>query len=191
MSSINAPFGLRASWHMSGRMYHEAGTIASGYAVNIFEGSPVGYIADGSIAMSPAGGTGITGAVGAFAGVEYQTVATGPRVVSNMWPASLAAVNIVSWFNADPNIRYDIQASGSVAQTAIGAQFDWSTNDTNAGNTTTGLSSVTLNIASGAANAGLRVMGITPGADNVFGDAFTVVSVLLSEHQFVAAVAQI
>lgn len=191
MSSTAAPFGLRASWHPSGQIRPENGTIASGYAVNIFKGSPIGYVADGSIAMAPAGGTGLTGAVGAFHGVEYNPTATAPRVVSNMWPASQAATAIVAWFNSDPLIRYEVQGSGSIAQTAMGAQFDWSTNDTNAGNTVTGLSSVSLNIASGAANAGLRVVGITPAPDNVFGDAFTIVQVNLSEHQFVATIAQI
>lgn len=191
MSSVNAPFGLRPSYHPSGVIRPVAATITTGYASNIYLGSPVGYIADGSIALAAAGGTGVAGACGAFQGVEYQTTAVGPRVVSNMWPASIAAVNIVAYLTVDPAILYEIQANGSVAQTAMGAQFDWSTNDTNAGNTTTGISNVTLNTASGAANAGLQVMGINKGPDNDWGDTFTVVVVRLSEHQFVATVAQI
>lgn len=188
---LSAPFGLRPSFHPSGLIRPVAGTITTGLATNVFMGSPVGYIADGSIALSPAGGTGITGAIGAFQGVEYQTTAVGPRVVANMWPANLAAVNIVAYFTADPNIIYDIQASATLTQASIGAQFDWTANNTASGNTVTGLSTVMLDAASGAANAGLRVVGLTPGPDNAWGDPFPVVQVQLSEHQFVATIAQI
>lgn len=187
----SAPFGLKPSFHPSGTIRSVAGTITTGYASNIFMNSPIGIIADGSIALAAAGGTGITGACGVFQGVEYQMTATGPRIVSNMWPASMAATQIVAYYTLDPNIVYEVQASATLAQSAIGAQYDWSTNDTNAGNTITGLSSVTLNAASGAANAGLRVIGLTPGPDNAWGDPFPVVQVQLSEHQFVATIAQI
>ena len=187
----SAPFGLRPAFHPSGTIRPVAGTITTGYNANIFMNAPVGIIADGSIALSPAGGTGITGACGAFQGVEYQTTAVGPRVVANMWPANIAATAIVAYFTQDPNIVYEIQCSGTLTQASIGAQFDWSVNDTNAGNNVTGLSNVALNVGSGAANAGLRVIGLTPGPDNIWGDPFPVVQVQLSEHQFVATIAQI
>lgn len=189
--NVSAPFGLRPSFHPSGLIRPVAATIASGYASNIFSGAPVGYLADGSIALSPAGGTGATGAVGIFQGVEYNPTATGPRVVTNMWPASTAAVNIQAFITTDQQIIYDIQASATLSQAAIGQQYDWGTNDTTAGNTVTGLSNVTLNAASAAANAGLRVVGLTPGPDNAWGDLFPVVQVQFSEHQFVATIASI
>lgn len=191
MSSINAPFGLRPAFHPSGTIRPVAGTITTGYASNIFMNSPVGIIADGSIALAAAGGVAVAGACGAFQGVEYNPTATGPRVVSNMWPASTAAVNIVAYFTQDPYITYEIQANATLTQAAIGAQYDWSANNTNSGNTVTGLSNVTLDVASAAANAGLRVVGLTPGPDNAWGDAFPIVQVQLSEHQFVATVAAI
>jgi hypothetical protein len=54
-----------------------------------------------------------------------------------------------------------------------------------AGNTVTGLSSVSLATASlGNAAATLRVVGINPAADNVVGDAFTIVQVQIAEHAF-------
>lgn len=191
MSSINAPFGLRPAFHPSGTIRPVAGTIATGYASNIFMNAPVGIVAGGSIELAAAGGTGVAGACGAFQGVEYNPTATGPRVVSNMWPASTAAVNIVAYFTQDPYITYEIQANATLTQAAIGEQFDWSANNTNSGNTVTGLSNVTLNVASTAANAGLRVVGLTPGPDNAWGDAFPIVQVQLSEHQFVATIAAI
>ncbi len=187
----SAPFGLRPAFHPSGTIRPVAGTITTGYNANIFMNSPVGIIADGSIALAAAGGTGITGACGVFQGVEYNPTATGPRVVSNMWPASTAAVNIVAYFTQDPYITYEIQADATLTQAAIGQQFDWTTNNTNSGNTVTGLSSVMLATATSAANAGLRVIGLTPGPDNAWGDLFPVVQVQLSEHQFVATIAAI
>ena len=184
------PFGLRPAFHPSGYIRPVAGTITSGYASNIFLGAPVGYIADGSIALSAAGGTGITGAVGAFQGVEY-TEQLGRRVVSNFWPASTVATEIVAYFTNDPNIVYEIQADDTLTQAAIGSQYDWTTNGTTDGNTTTGISTVGLDVSTTAANAGLRVVGLTPGPDNAWGDPFPVVQVQLSEHQFVATIAAI
>lgn len=192
MSAVAAPFGLRPSQHPSGSIRPTFGTIASGYNANIFQGAPVGYIADGSIALSPAGGTGITGAVGAFQGVEYNPPATqGGRRYSNMWPANQVATEIVAYFTEDPTTVYQIQANATLTQAAIGEQFDWSANTTASGNTTTGLSSVSLDVASTAANAGLRVKNLTPGPDNAWGDAFPVLDVQLAEHQFVATIAAI
>jgi hypothetical protein len=190
MSSVNAPFGLRPSFHPSGTIRPTAGTITTGYASNIYMGSPVGFIADGSIALAAAGGTAVAGACGCFQGCEY-TPSNGRRTVSNIWPASTVATEIVAYFTLDPTIVYDIQGNAAIAQTAIGQQFDWSTNGSANGNLITGFSSVTLDTASSAANAGLRVIGLTPGPDNAWGDAFTIVQVQLSEHQFVATIAAI
>lgn len=185
----SAPFGLRPAFHPSGTIRPVAGTIATGYNANIFMNSPIGIIADGSIALAAAGGTGVTGACGVFQGCEYNPTATGPRVVSNMWPANTAATQIVAYFTQDPYITYEIQANATLAQSAIGAQYDWSANTTSSGDTVTGLSNVTLNVASASASAGLRVIGLTPGPDNAWGDPFPVVQVQLSEHQFVSNVA--
>lgn len=190
MSAVAGPFGLRPSYHPSGTIRPTSSSIASGYNTNIFQGSPVGYIATGFIAMAAAGGTGVTGAVGAFQGVEY-TPSTGRRVYSNTWPANQVATEIVAYLTEDPYIVYQIQANATLTRAAVGQQYDWSTNDTTAGNTTTGISTVSLDVASAAANAGLRVLGLTPGPDNDFGDAFPIMDVQLSEHQFVATIASI
>jgi predicted aconitase len=42
-------------------------------------------------------------------------------------------------------------------------------------------------VASGGV-AQLRVIGITPGPDNAWGDAYTIVQVQISEHQDVATI---
>lgn len=190
MSAIAAPFGLRPSYHPSGTIRPVVSTIASAYNTNIFQGSPVGYVAAGGIAMAAAGGTAVAGASGAFQGVEY-TPTNGRRVYSNTWPANQVATEIVAYLTEDPLIVYQIQANATLTRAAVGEQFDWSTNGSANGNTVTGLSTVSLDVASTAANAGLRVLGLTPGPDNDWGDAFPIVDVQLSEHQFVATIAAI
>ncbi len=187
MSTVSAPFGLRPAFHFAGGQIHnDAATIASAYASNIFMGSPVGYIADGTIALAAAAGTLATGAAGAFQGVEYTPTATGRRTVGNMWPASTAASDIVAYLTTDPWIVYAIQANATLTRAAIGGCYDWSANTTASGDTTTGISSVMLDVASAANPAGLQVVGLTVSALNDWGDAFPIVNVLLNEAQFKA-----
>ncbi len=184
MTGTAAPFGLRPSFHQSGTIRSNAGTITTGYAANVYMNSPVAITADGSLILAAAGAR----AQGAFQGVEYQLTAPGPRVVSNTWPASIAAVQIVAYFTKDPWITYEIQGDASIAQTNRGNQADWTANVTGSGNTTTGLSNVALatGTLTAAASAGLRIIDVAPGPDNAWGDSFTIVQVQISEHQDVA-----
>lgn len=180
MSATAAPFGLRPVYHPSGSIRPVAATIASGLATNIFQYSPVQYVAaSGAIALAAAGAR----AVGCFMGVEF-TPADGRRRYSNTWPANQVATEIVAYITQDPFIIYEIQGNGPVAQDDIGECQDWTTNDTNAGNTTTGLSTVALTTPTAAAIAGLQVVGLAPYVDNAWGDAFTIVQVQIAEHQF-------
>jgi hypothetical protein len=193
MSSTSAPFGLRPAFHPSGldRAQALANGIVSGYASAILKGQPVQY---GTTANSGTIGTILpattSGAIaGAFAGVEW-TDTTGRRRVSNYWPASTAYLtgSCVAYFYNDNNIVYEIQADGPMAQTTIGNEFPFS--NITAGSTTTGLSQCTLN-ASGAVGNGvqgqLRVVDLSQNVDNAWGDAFTVVRVVVSQSQFFGA----
>lgn len=194
MSSSNAPFGLRPAFHPSGldRAQALAGGITSGYASNIFKGQPVSY---GVAANSGTNGTiqpTTTGSawVGAFAGVQW-TDTTGRARVSNYWPANTAytAGTCVAYFYNDSNIVYEIQASGSMAQTSIGGEYNFSS-DIASGSTTTGLSSCTLNASSAVANGAqgqMRVVDLAPYVDNAWGDAYTIVRVVCANSQFFGA----
>lgn len=184
MSSIASPFGLKPTAHPSGTLRSPViGTIASGLASNIFQFSPVAFDAGGFIIPAVAGAR----SIGTFLGVEF-TGTDGRRRVANTWVTGTVGTDIVAYFSEDPLTIYQIQADGPIAQLQIGQQFDWTAL---AGNGTTGLSSVALATASAAANAGLRVIGIPPAPDNVVGDAFTIVQVQISEHQFVADIASV
>jgi len=191
MSATSAPFGLRPSYFPTGLERAQALTngITSGYSSNILKGQPVVY---GTTANGGTLGTIIpalvTGTVtGSFQGVEF-TDTTGRRRVSNYWPASTTATNIVAYFYNDLNIVYEIQADGSMAQTTIGNEYFF-TNIT-AGSTTTGLSQATLGSATAAGNGSqgqMRVVDLAPYADNAWGDAYTIVRVQLVNTQFYGA----
>jgi len=186
MSSSNAPFGLRPAFHPSGldRAQALAGGIASAYGSAILKGQPVKYVTGGVIQPAAAGDA----FVGAFAGVEW-TDTTGRRHVSNNWPASTAyqTGSCVAYFYADPNIVYEIQADGSLAQSSIGDEADLS--NTTAGSTTTGLSQATLSTTLvGAGNsAQMRIVDLAPYPDNAWGDSYTIVRATISEFQFAGA----
>jgi hypothetical protein len=187
MSSTNAPFGMRPSFHPSGldRAQAFAGGIASGYNTGILKGQPVAQNTSGNIIIATAG----SAYLGAFAGCEW-TDTDGRRRVSNQWTASTSyqTGSNVTYYYSDPNIVYDIQADGSLAQSSVGDQANF-TNAT-AGSTTTGLSAATIStsLAGSSAVGDMRIIGLTPSVDNAWGDAYTVVQVQVSRSQYVATI---
>ena len=197
MSATSAPFGLRPAFHPSGldRAQALAGGIVSGYTSNILKGQPVQY---GTTANSGTLGTIIIATTsgawsGAFAGVQW-TDTTGRARVSNYWPASTAytAGTCVAYFYNDQNIVYEIQADGSMAQTTIGNEYNFT--NIAAGSTTTGLSQATLGSATAVGNGSqgqMRVVDVAPYPGNDWGDAYTIVRVVNSNSQFFGAVTAI
>ncbi len=185
MSATNAAFGLRPVFHPSGldRAQALANGITSGYASDILKGAPVKLTTAGVLNVL----TSTESLQGAFDGVEW-TDTTGRRRVSNYWPNGTTGTAIVAYYYNDPLIVYEIQADGSVAQTAIGDQANFS--NLTAGSNVTGLSQCTMaSSLAGAGNVGqLRIVDLAPYADNAWGDAFTVVRVTISNHQFVATI---
>lgn len=189
MSAFAAPFGLKPLYHPSGIIRPKAADIASGYNTNLFQYTPcalrvdnAGGAANAGLQIYPAVGGPI---IGAFMGVEY-TPANQRRVYSNFWPANTVATQIVAYYTDDAVITYEIQANGTLAENAMGAQYNITAE---VGNTVTGFSTVALDTATAnpfTANNLLRVVGLTPGPLNNWGDAFPIVQVQISNHQFVA-----
>lgn len=185
MSATSAPFGLRPVFHPSGldRAVALANVIESAYAQNLFKGQIVKLDAStGYIICGTAGDP----FYGVFNGVEF-TDTTGRRRVSNYWPTGTAyqAGSLIAYIWNDPNIVYEIQASGSLAQlTTFGKSFDVS--NVNNGSTTTGLSAMTLDTTAGAVNTtrNFRVVDLAPYPDNAWGDAYTIVRVQPAEQQY-------
>jgi hypothetical protein len=192
MSSTNAPFGLRPAFHPSGldrasalangiQAVSTSGNVSAGYATTILKGQPVKMNSGGYIVVAAAGDA----FLGAFSGVEW-TDATGRRRVSNFWPAneSFTVGSVVAYFYQDPNIVYEIQTDGTMAQTAIGDEADLS--NTTAGSTTTGLSQATLStsLAGSGNTAQMRIIDIGPYADNAWGDDYVIVRTTIAKYQF-------
>lgn len=197
MSATSAPFGLRPAFHPSGldRAQALANGIPSAYNTAILKGQPVRYqttALGGTLGtICPATTSGAW--VGAFAGVEF-TDTTGRARVSNYWPANTAytAGTCTAYFYNDQNIVYEIQADGSMAQTTIGNEFNFT--NVNAGSTTTGLSQATLGSATAVGNGSqgqMRVVDIAPYPGNDWGDAYTIVRVVCANSQFFGAVTAI
>ena len=181
MSSTSSPFGLRPVYHPSGVVRPTAYTILTGYASNIFQNQPVTIHTDGSLIAAAVGGR----IIGTFQGVEF-TDSDGRRRVSNKWTASQAGTAIVAYATLDSDIVYEIQSDASLVLTDIGKQYDFTVAS---GNATVGLSTQMLDVASSASNATFRLLGITPGPDNAFGDTYVIAQVNISEHQNVADIA--
>jgi len=189
MSATNAPFGLRPAFHPSGldRAQALAGGIPSAYSSDILKGQAVLYVA-GSGVIEPVNATG-DALSGAFAGVEW-TDTTGRRRVSNYWPANTAyqTGSCVAYFYNDPNIVYEIQADGSVAQTSIG--LDANLSNFAAGSNVTGLSQATMAATplSTGTQGQLQILDLAPYVDNAWGDNFTIVRVQVARRQISAVV---
>lgn len=185
MSATSAPFGLRPAYHPSGldRAKALANGIVSGYATDILKGVPVKMATTGVLQVVAS----TEAFLGAFAGVEF-TDTTGRRRVSNYWPASTAATQIVAYYYDDPQIVYEIQADGVVAQTAIGDNANFS--NLTAGSNVTGLSQCTVSSSlSGSSTYGqLRILDIAPYPDNAWGDAYPILRVSVAYSQYVATV---
>ncbi len=184
MPSTASPYGLIPVNHPSGVVRPFAMTILSGYTSNIFQNQPVKIVpsstGEGTIAVATAGDT--DGFIGTFQGVEF-TDSDGRRRVSNKWTASQSGTDIVAYVTIDQSITYQIQSNAALVVADIGKQYDYSAA---AGNTTTGLSSQSLNVSSAVTSGGtaqLRLIGIVPGPDNNWGDTYVNALVQIVEHQ--------
>jgi hypothetical protein len=160
----------------------QAMTILTAYASNILQNQPVKIGTNGTVEAAAIGDS----FIGTFCGVEF-TDTDGRRRVSNKWTASTSATDIVAYVTLDPTMVYEIQSNAALNVSNIGEQYDFTT--ISAGSTTTGLSQLMLDVASSAANASLRLIGITPGSDNNWGDTYVIAQVQISEHQNVAKIA--
>lgn len=180
MSSTSAPFGLKPSYHPSGVVRPTAYSIATGYSSTIYQYQPVKLV-DGKLEAAAVNDR----FIGTFSGVNWVD-SEGRYRTSNKWTALTAGTDIVAYATLDPAIVYDIQSNATMTAADIGAQYDFTAAS---GNSTTGLSSQMLDTASVANNAAFRVIGITPGANNAWGDTYVIVQVQISEHQNVADVA--
>lgn len=176
MSATSAPFGFRPAYNPSGVMRPRKYTIASGYSSAIYAGNPV--MLEGTGGTITNGGT--TGdLLGIFMGCEYID-STGKPTVSNFWPASTSATNIVAWVMDDYTTVYEVQNVGSVTQANIGEEANTTALS---GSSSTGLATTTLAAPNGTTQSQWRIIGFGQQVDNAPGDAYTIVQVSLAQSQ--------
>jgi len=185
MSSSYNPFGLRPAFSPMGTPRPFSGQIKTGFATDIYQYQPCRYglssdsgSVEGYIVPAAAGER----ILGTFMGVEF-TDNTGRQRVSNFWPGGTSATNIIAYFTTDYTLVYEIQANASLVIASIGGQYDI---NSATGSAPLGFSSTGLDVASSAANAQLRVVGLSAYVNNAWGDAYPIVQVQISEHQNVA-----
>ena len=185
MTAVSAPFGFVPDNHISayGTRGESAypGGISSAYASDIYKFQPVALTTAG--VLNPVSANNVD-FIGVFAGCEY-TDSNGKRVVSDKWLASTVATEVVAYVWDDPGVIYEVQGDGSYAQTAVGDQV----NITNFANqvSSTGRSAATAGTVVGVGVQGpFRGIGVSPRVDNAWGDAYTIIRVMIARHQYVA-----
>jgi hypothetical protein len=216
MSTTLKPFGLKPAYHPSGldRATQFAGTnsfvtgtpnFSAAYSLGageaFYQYQPVAVVA-ASGALTYASST-ADRLIGSFDGVEF-TDSQGRRSVAK-WiskEALDASSQIIFWLFTDPQLVYEIQATGSVANTAIGKGFNFSASvgysplygQTIGVSGGAGFSTCALNptpVAAGTQGqvkcVGLgREVAYPTGELNAWGDTNTIIQVQIANSQLVA-----
>jgi hypothetical protein len=188
MSSVAAPYGFRPVSLVGGRAYTQGIRlikIASGYATAIGFGDAVKLVSTGTVAKDT--GTTTMTPVGIFTGCYYTDPNTKQPSYHQSWTASVVASDAVAYVVEDPFAIFQIQADGSVAQSALGENAGVNQNAVNS----YGTSTVSLNSA-GIATTNtlpLRIIDFVNGPFSAVGDAYTDVLVTwnFGMHQYLTA----
>lgn len=191
MAAVASPYGFKPVNLIGGLPY--AGStrnvpIASGYNTNIFTGSLVYVNASGVLQIVTSTGadattngfptgTTNTGCLGVFVGCSYTNPATKQKLFSQYWPAGTVASDAVGIVVDDDRAIFQVQASGTVAATALGANtFLSAVQSTSTGSTTTGNSTTAVVLESSmvTTTAAFRVVGFVDMVGfSTVGDAYT------------------
>ena len=182
MATTATPYGLRAVNHIGGTPY--AGStrlfpIASGYATNIFNGSVVQIVADGTVEIVTDLGNAAdvfpAGVIGVFVGVTYTDPNLGTTVFRQNYPTGTVADDIRAYVIDDPDVVFQAQADGQVTQADLGQNTNFAavqsttTGDTTNGNSNSAVSATTAVTAAIA----FRIVDFVDGPTSTVGDAFT------------------
>lgn len=183
MPTTASPFGLMPVSHRSGAGVRQtAYTIASAYATTIYKYAPVALGSDGTVIIAAAGAA--NNILGAFMGCEYTLTSTGERKVSEKWPASTAASDIVAYVSDDPDTIFLIQGDEALAVTNIGNHADLAATPSS-GTALTGLSTAALDSSTASTTTSqLIILGADRTPDNLITDAYPNVRVVIGNHPF-------
>ena len=162
------PIGLLGSGTWSDSIRHIS--IASAYDTQIFYGDAVKLVSSGTIEKD-AGTTTMT-PCGIFVGCRYTDPNTSQLTFAQQWTASLVASDAFAYVVDDPDVVWQVQADGTLAQTALGNNIAVTQT---AGSTAIGTSknSVTISTIATTKTLPLRIIGFVDGPNSAVGDAFT------------------
>jgi hypothetical protein len=182
MAATASPYGLRAVNELGGLPY--AGSTRSflidpaGYNTNIFYGSIVavntsGYLEIVTVVGSSAGNIFPAGTVGVFVGCSFVN-AQGQTMYSQYYPANTTGVVSALVIDDDRTV-FQVQAAGTLAQTALGMNAILQTaQSTSTGSTQNGNSNTAISISVAAtATYALKIVGFVQSPFSNVGDAYT------------------
>ena len=200
MALTLAPYGLKPINLLGGRPYSGSTrlyAITSNYSVSIQVGDPVIIINGGSTAGALRGNlarfnsttsattTTNTGAgygfVGVFVGCTY-TDPTYGKVFRQTYVANTVAADIQAYVIDDPDVLFQVQADGQLAQTALGTNA--ALVQTVAGSSTYVASGVALKASTidTASTLPVTIVDFVNSATSTINDAFTDVIVRINTH---------
>ena len=168
MANTQAYFGFRQYQGTgSAPTYEQVAALVNYNANAIYNGDPVTWQSDGTIARSAS--TGATpaalGIAGVFVGCQYLSVSQKRTVWSNYWPGSdVASGNYVTAYVInDPNAKFVAQSDGTgIALSDLNSTIGFAIGSGNAANGLSGayLDTTTLNTASYLQNNPFKIVGI-------------------------------
>jgi hypothetical protein len=173
MATTATPYGFRPVGLLGGGSWSDSIrhiSIASAYNTQIFYGDAVKLVNTGTIEKDA--GTATMTPVGIFVGCRYTDPNTSQLTFAQQWTASLTASDAFAYVVDDPNVVWQVQADGTLAQTALGNNIAVTQT---AGSTAIGTSknSVTISTIATTKTLPLRIIAFVDGPNSAVGDAFT------------------
>lgn len=175
MSAVQAPYGLRAVNELGGLPY--AGSTRqfpiSSASANIYNGSVVAVNTSGLVTLVTTVGSDASpfpaGVVGVFVGCTYVN-AQGQTIYAQYYPTGTTGA--IAYVIDDDRAVFQVQANGSLGQTALGANVVFAaaqTGSTSTGNSTTAISTT----LAATATIAFKVVGFVESTTSTVGDAYT------------------
>ena len=182
MANQDKAFGFKLVGNLSGVNQHKLTeyNIESGSTQGIFSGDPVKMLAGGFIDVADA--VGDTKILGIFRGCKFVDATSKEVTHSAHFPAAQTATgDIVAFVEDNPFNLYEVQCTGSLARSDIGACVDIAYT---AGSTLSGQSKAEV-VSSSAATANYRIVGVSKDPENnELGSANVNMIVLINEHAY-------
>ena len=189
MANLDSPFGLRPVRMVNGSPFSNQQNryrIAANYGTSIYQGDLVKVVTAGGIERVAAGDGGLI--LGVFNGCTYTDPSSGKQKWSNYYPASTNASDIIAFVIDAPDTVFEVQADDTFPVADLFGNFDI-VDGSPAGDTTSGISNLELDVTTGATTATLPLKALDISQDPLNDDVATAntnVLVVINNHLFSA-----